>query len=198
MTNPKALVQYSLDLGQPAVCISDHGVMYSLVDFVKIAKEKGQKPIIAMEAYVVRNMLIKGKQESESEAGQNNREHLLLIATNEIGYKNLMKLASIAATEGFYYRPRIDDDVLKKHSEGLIATSACLGSRFSQLIMKGNLTEAKRELKNYAKMFPGRFFLEIQPTKEYQQKIVNHTLIKLSKELNLPLVATTDAHYLKR
>lgn len=198
MTNPKQLVQYTLDLQQPAACISDHGVMYSLVDFAQVAKEKGQKSIIAMEAYIVRNMLIKGKQESESEAGQNNREHLLLIAMNEVGYRNLMKLASIAATEGFYYRPRIDDEVLKKHSDGLIATSACLGSRFSQLIMKGNLTEARKELKIYAKMFPGRFFLEIQPTKEYQQKIVNHALIKLSTELGIPLVATTDAHYLKR
>jgi DNA polymerase III, alpha subunit len=198
MTNPLKLVQYTKELKQPAACISDHGVMYSLVDFVKIAKQENQKPLIAMEAYVVRNMLIKGKQESQSEAGQNNREHLLLIAMNETGYKNLMKIASIAATEGFYYRPRIDDEVLRNHNEGLIATSACLGSRFSQLIMKGNLVEARKELKSYAKMFPGRFFLEIQPTKEYQQKIVNHALIKLSRDLGLPLVATSDAHYLKR
>lgn len=174
--------------------------MYSLVDFVKLCKEKGQKPIIAMEAYVVRNHQIKGKQESssESDTGGNNREHLLLIAMNEVGYKNLMKLASIASTEGFYYRPRIDDNLLKKHSEGLIATSACLGSRFSQLIGRGDISGCKKELKAYMKMFPGRFFLEIQPTKEYLQKVVNHQLIKISKELGIPLVATTDAHYLNR
>lgn len=199
-TVPSKLVAKTLELGQPAACISDHGVMYSLVDFIDICKDKGQKPIIAMEAYVVRNHQIKGKQESsaESDSGGNNREHLLLIAMNEVGYKNLMKLASIASTEGFYYRPRIDDALLKKHNEGLIATSACLGSRFSQLIGRGDISGCKKELKAYLKMFPGRFFLEIQPTKEYLQKIVNHQLITISKEMGIPLVATTDAHYLNR
>lgn len=199
-TIPSKLVTKTLELGQPAACISDHGVMYSLVDFINICKEKGQKPIIAMEAYVVRNHQIKGKQESSAEAdsGGNNREHLLLIAMNEVGYKNLMKLASVASTEGFYYRPRIDDALLKKHNEGLIATSACLGSRFSQLIGRGDISGCKKELKAYLKMFPGRFFLEIQPTKEYLQKVVNHQLIKISKDMGIPLVATTDAHYLNR
>lgn len=197
-TRPADLVDKTLSLGQPAACISDHGVMYSLVDFVSLANKKKQKYLIAMEAYVVRDHRLKGKAESENESNNNNREHLLLIAYNEQGYKNLMKLASIAATEGFYYRPRIDDEILKRNREGLIATSACLGSRFSQLIARGDLDGAKKELKHYMKMFPGKFFLEIQPTKEYMQKIVNHKLIEISNELGIPLVSTTDAHYLNR
>lgn len=196
-TRPEDLVKRTLEMGQPAACISDHGVMYSLVDFVNLAGKYNQKYMIAMEAYVVKDHRLKGKHETDAENG-NSREHLLLIAYNEVGYKNLMKLASIAATEGFYYRPRIDDELLRRNCEGLIATSTCLGSRFSQLIVRGDDEAAKREIIKYAKMFPGRFYLEIQPTKEYLQKIVNHKLIQFSKELGLPLVATTDAHYLKR
>jgi DNA-directed DNA polymerase III PolC len=196
-TRPADLIDKTLQLGQPAACISDHGVMYSLVDFVTLANKKKQKYLIAMEAYVVRDHRLKGKAESDNE-NTNNREHLLLVAYNEKGYKNLMKLASIGATEGFYYRPRIDDELLKRNREGLLATSACLGSRFSQLIARGNLEDAKKELRYYAKMFPGKFFLEIQPTKEYMQKVVNHALIKLSAELGIPMVSTTDAHYLNR
>lgn len=196
MTRPKELVKRTLELGQPAACISDHGHMYSLVDFINLASEEKQKYMIAMEAYVVRDHRLKGKQEADTD--NNSREHLLLIAHNEIGYKNLMKLASIGATEGFYYRPRIDDELLKRNCEGLIATSACLGSRFSQMIARGDDEGAKKELIRYAKMFPGKFYLEIQPTKEYLQKIVNHTLIKISQEVGIPLVATTDSHYLRR
>lgn len=196
-TEPEALVKRTLELNMPAACISDHGVMYSIVDLANYSKKHGQKYMIAMEAYVVRSHIIKTKAESSKENGQG-REHLLLIAMNDEGYKNLMRLASIASTEGFYYRPRIDDELLKKYNKGLIATSACLGSRFSQLIMRGDLEGAKKELKRYKKMFDGRFYLEIQPTKEYYQKMVNHAMIKLSKELEIPLVATSDAHYLSR
>lgn len=196
-TRPKDLIKLTKELKQPAACISDHGVMYSLVDFVNLATDLEQKYMVAMEAYIVRDHRLKGKQESDAENG-NSREHLLLIAYNQVGYKNLMKLASIGATEGFYYRPRIDDELLKRNCEGLIATSACLGSRFSQLIARGDDEGAKKELIKYAKMFPGKFFLEIQPTKEYLQKIVNHKLVKMSREIGIPLVATTDAHYLKR
>jgi DNA polymerase III alpha subunit len=160
-------------------------------------KAQGQKPIIAMEAYVVRDHKLKGKQEGEAE-NLNTREHLLLLAMNEQGYKNLMRLASIASTEGFYYRPRIDDELLKQYSDGLIATSACLGSRFSQMILRKDIKGCIEEVKKYMEMFQGRFFLEIQPTKEYLQKVVNHALIKISKKLNIPLVATSDAHYLLR
>lgn len=196
-THPEELVKYTKELGQPATCISDHGVMYSLVDLVNFCNKYNQKYLIAMEAYVVFNHIIKSKSESDKENGMG-REHLLLIAINETGYRNLMRLASIAATEGFYYRPRIDDELLKKYNEGIIATSTCLGSRFSQLIMKGDFEGCKKQLKKYQKMFNNRFYLEIQPTKEYFQKIVNHAMIKFSKELNIPLLATTDAHYLKR
>ncbi|AEO93588.1 gp329 [Bacillus phage G] len=196
MTRPKELIKRTLELGQPAACISDHGQMYSLVDFVNLASESKQKYMIAMEAYVVRDHRLKGKQEADTD--NNSREHLLLIAYNDVGYKNLMKLASIGATEGFYYRPRIDDELLKRNCEGLIATSACLGSRFSQMFARGDDEGAKKELIKYAKMFPGRFYLEIQPTKEYLQKIVNHKLVQISKEIGIPLVATTDSHYLKR
>lgn len=196
-TTPEDLVKTTLEKNMPAASISDHGVMYSLVDLVNLSNKHKQKYLIAMEAYVVRSHIIKTKAESSKEDG-NGREHLLLIAMNNEGYKNLMRLASIAATEGFYYRPRIDDELLKKYNEGLIATSACLGSRFSQLIMRGDVEGAKRELKKYQKLFNGRFYLEIQPTKEYLQKIVNHQLIKLGKELGIPLLATSDAHYLNR
>lgn len=196
-TTPEELVKYTLELGQPAACISDHGVMYSLVDFINLCEKHKQKYLIAMEAYVVTNHLVKTKLESDKEAG-NGREHLLLVAINETGYRNLMRMASVAATEGFYHRPRIDDDLLKKYNEGIIATSACLGSRFSQLIVRNDLEGCKRELKKYTSMFKGRFYLEIQPTKEYLQKIVNHAMIKLAKELDIPLLATTDAHYLRR
>jgi DNA polymerase-3 subunit alpha len=146
---------------------------------------------------VVRDHKLKGKQEGEAE-NLNTREHLLLLAMNEKGYKNLMRLASIASTEGFYYRPRVDDELLKTYADGLIATSACLGSRFSQMILRNDIDGCVEEIKKYMEIFQGRFFLEIQPTKEYLQKVVNHALLKISKQLNIPLVATSDAHYLLR
>lgn len=198
MTDPAKLVEYTLQLGQPASCITDHGVMYSIVDHFQYAENKGQKAIAGFEAYVVPDHKIKDKSEAQAES-ESKREHLVLLATDNEGYKSITKMCSVGTTDGFYYRPRIDDNIIQKYgTNGVIALSACLAGRIAQRIMKDDIEGAEQWAEFYAKLFNNKFYLELQPTKETAQVKVNKGLIEIHKKLGIPVVATTDFHYLKK
>jgi DNA polymerase-3 subunit alpha len=181
------------ELGMQAVAITDHGVMFGVVDFYKAAKKAGIKPIIGCEVYVAPNSRF-DKVVSEKNAG-----HLVLLVKNEIGYQNLIKLVSQGYTEGYYYRPRIDYPLLAKHSEGLICLSACLGGDIQRMLYEGDDAGAKALALRLNAMFePGDFYLELQDHAMPEQKIVNRKLINLHLETDIPLVATNDVHYINK
>lgn len=199
MVRHNELVDYTLELGQPASCITDHGNLYSIVNHFQYAKKHGQKPIAGFEAYVVADHTIKSKDQEAQVENENKREHLLLLAKNMDGYKRLMKICSKGLTDGFYYRPRIDDNILKEFgTEGIIACSACFAGRVAQHIFNNRIEEAEKEALFYYELFNHDFYLEIQPTIDEKQVIVNRGLIELHKKTGIPMVATTDSHYLKR
>jgi len=191
MCRIKQLVERARELGMDSLAITDHGSMYGAIQFYLAAREVGIKPIIGCEVYVAPNSRF-GR-----DAGDKNHHHLVLLARNQTGYQNLIQLTTKANLEGFYYRPRVDKELLEQHHEGLIALSACLGGELPQLIMQGRLEEAKQTALWYKQTF-GDFYLEIQrhPIAELEQ--VNQALIPMSDELNIPLVATNDVHYLRQ
>lgn len=198
MTRVNELIDRTLEIDQPASCITDHGVMYSIVDHFQYAESKQQKPIAGFEAYVVKNHTLKGKDEIQTET-DNKREHMVLLAMNNDGYKRITKMCSIGTTEGFYYRPRIDDKVMESvGTEGVLATSACLAGRIPQCLMKDDMENAEKWAQYYYKLFNGNFYLEIQPTIEPSQVKVNLGIIEIHKKLGIPIVATTDFHYLNK
>lgn len=185
------LIKRTKDLGMDSIAITDHGSMFGVVDFYKEAKKQGIKPILGSEVYVA----------FDSYLDKNNRDkknyHLVLLAENNIGYRNLMKIVSEAYVNGFYYRPRIDHDVLRKYGEGIIALSACLGGEVQNHILDNNLDKAKEIALKYKEIFgEGNFFLELQDHYIDEQKRVNRELINLSEELEIPLIASNDVHYL--
>lgn len=185
------LISQVKNMGMDSIAITDHGVMYGVIDFYKEAKKQGIKPIIGCEVYVA------NKSRFDKESRQDSRYyHLILLAENEKGYQNLMKLVSDGFTEGFYYKPRIDLELLEKYSEGLIGLSACLAGQISRAILNDEYETAKEAaLKHKNILGEGNFFLELQDHGYEEQKKVNKELIKLSKELDIPLVATNDIHY---
>ena len=188
------LLDYTKELGMDSLAITDHGVLYGAVEFFKAAKKRGIKPIIGCEVYVALEDMHQMRPNVD-----NVRHHLILLVKNEIGYKNLVKLVSKAHLEGFYYKPRIDEQLLFAHSEGLICLTACIQGKIPQLIIANRHDEAKETIKKYATAFgKGNFYLELQdhPNVNGQDK-VNQALIQLSQELNLPVVATNDSHYLR-
>lgn len=186
-----ALAAATRDMGMNAVALTDHGVMFGCVEFYNKCNEAGVKPILGCEVYVDPN----GHTCREGKS----QNHLILLAENEEGYYNLTKLVSIANTDGFYYKPRIDHDLLAKHSKGLIASSACLGGEIPQFIIKNDIEAAMARASLYKDiMGEGNFFLEVQPNGIPEQAIVNKTLVEMSKKLSIPLIATNDSHYMKR
>jgi len=183
------------EFGMGSVALTDHGALYGAINFYEAAHKAGVKPIIGVEAYVApRGMRAKGgKADAEN-------YHLVLLAKNAQGYQNLIKLTSLAHTEGFYYKPRIDHDILREYSEGLIGLSACLGAEVPRALIAENYDEAKRIAELYRGIFgEGNYFLELQnhPTIP-EQEVVNRGVIELSKDLSLPLVCTADVHYLNQ
>ena len=189
----KKLMKKAKELGMKSIAITDHGVLYGLVDFYKAAKENEIKPILGCEVYVVpKSMHIKQPDK------ENSTYHLVLLVKNQIGYENLMKIVSAASIEGFYYKPRVDHDYLRKHSEGLIALSACLGGEVQSYHLKGNYEKAKETALIYKEIFNGDFYLEVQNHGMEEQKKVNEENIKLAKETGIPLVATNDVHYINK
>ena len=186
-----ALAAAAQEMGMDSVAITDHGVMFGCVEFYNACNAAGVKPILGCEVYVDPN----GHTCREGK-GQN---HLILLAENEEGYYNLTKLVSIANTDGFYYKPRIDHDLLARYSKGLICSSACLGGEIPQLIMSGDIEGAERRAGMYSDiMGKGNFFLEVQSNSIPEQALVNKTLVEMSKKLDLPLIATNDSHYMKQ
>ena len=175
------------------IAITDHGVMYGCVEFYKQAVDQGIKPILGCEVYVAsKSMYIKQVDK------ENSTNHLVLLVKNEVGYQNLMKIVSQASIDGFYYKPRVDHEYLKKHSEGIIALSACLGGEVQSNILKDNYDKAKEIALLYKDIFKEGFYLELQNHGMDEQRKVNETNIKISKETGIPLVATNDVHYINQ
>ena len=176
-------------LGQSAVAITDHGVMYGAADFYRKAKDAGIKPIIGCEVYVAPGKLTDKTREMKEYS------HLVLLAKDNEGYQNLMRLSSIGFTEGFYHKPRIDYDVLEKYKDGLVCLSACLAGDIPRMVMAGDREGAERLAKRLLTMFGEDFYLELQDHYLPEQRIVNAALIDMAKSLSIPLVATNDVHY---
>ena len=182
------------ELGQTAVAITDHGVMYGCIDFYKAAKAAGVKPIIGCEVYVARR-----RMEDRVHGIDNDPYHLVLLCENRKGYENLCLLVSEAFTNGFYGKPRVDLELLEKYHEGLIATSACLAGAIPQYLMTEDYEAAKEHALRLAKIFgPDRFYLELQDHGIEEQRAVNQGVMRIARETGLPMVVTNDAHYLRK
>lgn len=186
------LVAQAKKLGQKALAITDHGGMYGCLHFFNACKKEGIKPIIGVEAYMAKN----SRFDKQSKMG-GDQFHITLLAENNTGHVNLMKLTSIANLEGFSYKPRIDREVLFKHSEGVIATSGCMSSIFNRLLMEGKDEEAREWFVDFKRHFGNRFYIEVQRhTNIPELQELNTKLIAISRELDIELVATNDVHYL--
>jgi len=190
----KGMMDRVKELGQTAIAITDHGVMYGCIDFYKAAKAAGVKPIIGCEVYVARRGM-----EDRVHGIDNDHYHLVLLCENMKGYENLCLLVSEAFTHGFYGKPRVDLALLEKYHEGLIATSACLAGAIPQYLMEEDYDEAKRYAQKLASIFgPEHFYLELQDHGIEEQRAVNQGVMRLARETGLPLIVTNDAHYLRR
>ena len=188
----KDLVNFAKDNDMPAIAITDHGVMYSAIEFYELAKENGIKPLIGCEFYVHSGDI------HEKNAHDNPLYHLILIAKDTKGYFNLIKLVSTAWCEGYYYKPRINFELLKDHHEGLVCCSACLGGEVLQNLLKGDKEKAKEVAKQYQDLFGEDYYIELQDHGLDDQKRTNPDLIEIAKELNIKMVITNDSHYLHR
>lgn len=188
----KDLCKYAKENDMPAVAVTDHGVMYGAIDFYKTAKECGVKPLIGCEFYVYDGEL------SEKNSSKTRLNHLVLIAKDKQGYANLVKLVSVAHCDGFYYKPRINFELIKQYSEGLICTSACVQGEVADLILQKELIKAKERAKQYKELFKDDYYIEIQDHGLDVQKRSNPDLINIAKELDIKLVITNDSHYLRK
>lgn len=195
ITTPAELVQAAADDGQSAVALTDHGVLFGLMEFEERAKERNIKPIYGMEAYLATGSRF--EKNNTSTTKKKNYHHLILLAKDLQGYKNLVKLTSYAHTEGFYYRPRIDKELLEKYKDGLIAMSACIGGVISAPLIEGDWDRAKHEAQYFKDLFGDDFYIELQNHNLPQDEIVLRDAPKLAYELGIPLVATNDVHFLK-
>ena len=181
------------ELGMNAIAITDHGVMYGVIDFYKACKKEGVKPIIGCEVYVA------PRSRHDKEPNIDNRyNHLILLAKDNKGYQNLSKLVSIGFTEGYYYKPRIDLEMLEQYHEGLICLSACLAGSVNQALLNGQTEKAEEIALWHKKVFGEDYYIEIQNNGIKEQVLANQKLVQLARKLDIPLVATNDAHYLKR
>lgn len=189
------LLDYTKELGMDSVAITDHGTMYGVIEFYQKAKEAGIKPIIGQEFYFAREKMTQRRPNIDD-----TRYHLILLAKNFKGYQNLVELTSKAWLDGFYYKPRIDEELLEKYADNLICMTACIQGKIPRLILAGKIDEAEKLAKKYKEMFgKDSFYLEIQnhPSIPEQEK-ANKAMIDISKKINIPLVATNDVHYLKK
>tara|TARA_Y100000310_G_scaffold58345_1_gene53605 strand:+ start:7193 stop:10360 length:3168 start_codon:yes stop_codon:yes gene_type:complete len=188
------LLDYAKELGMDSIALTDHGVLYGAVEFFKEAKKRNIKPIIGCEVYVALEEMTQKRPNIDDK-----RHHLILLAKNEVGYKNLVKLVTKAHLKGFYYKPRIDEKLLAKHTSGLIGLSACLQGKIPKLLLSKKIAEAEKIAIRYQEIFSkDSFYLEIQHHSNIrEQKTVNNGLISISEKYGIPLVATNDVHYLK-
>src|SRR5680860_519745 len=189
------LLKRAQELEMDSLALTDHGVMYGAIEFYQKAKKYNIKPIIGVEAYVAKN-----SRHDKNPGLDDKRNHLILLAKNDIGYKNLIKLTTSAHIEGFYYKPRIDKTLLKEHAEGLIGTSACMGGEISQAILAKDLEKAEKVINEFQEIFgKDNFYLELEDHLSLQgQKEINDALIKLSEKTKAPLVAANDIHYINK
>ena len=192
MIKVEDLVKYAADNELPGIAVTDHGVMYSAIEFYELAKKYNINPLIGCEFYVHNGDI------HVHDVSNNPLYHLILIAKNDKGYKNLIKLVSIAWCEGFYYKPRINFELLKEHHEGLICASACLGGEVLQNLLKGEYEKAYETAKRYKELLGDDYYIELQDHNLDDQKRTNPSLIKLAKELNIKMIITNDSHYLRR
>ncbi len=193
LSSCQELAERAVDLGMPALALTDHGVMYGAVQFYKTCRAAGVKPIIGMEAYVAP----RGRRDRDNKLDRK-ANHLVLLAQNDVGYHNLMRLATIAQLEGFYYKPRVDKEILAEYADGLIVLSGCGSSEISRLLKDGRVEETRDVIDWYRDVFPGRYYLEIQEHDIPELADVNRQVVSLAHELDLPLVATNDSHYTRR
>ena len=181
------------ELGMDAIAVTDHGAMFGTIDFYKACNANGVKPIIGCEVYVA------PRTRFDKEPNIDNKYyHLILLAKNNEGYKNLAKLVSLGYVDGYYYKPRIDKEILEKYHEGLICCSACLGGEIAQSILKDDLAKAEEIALWHKNIFGEDYYLEVQSNTLREQILVNQKLVELARKLNIPLVATNDSHYLKK
>lgn len=191
LSSCRELAEHAAELGMPALAITDHGVMYGAVDFYKACRAVGIKPIIGIEAYVARSRHSRDRNDGKP-------FHIILLAQNQTGYQNLIKLASIAQLEGFYYRPRLDKEVLAEYSAGIIALTACATGEIPRLLYNGQDDRAREAVRWYQKHFPGRFYIELQSHDIPEFEPVYRHMVSLAREMDVPLVATNDVHYARR
>lgn len=190
----KKAVARAKELGMDSLAITDHGAMFGVVDFYKECKKQGIKPIIGCEVYTAARKMTDKEVDRDKYQG-----HLILLAKNEVGYKNLIKIVSQGYIKGYYYKPRIDKDVLRDHSEGIIALSGCLAGNIQHRLLVKDYAGAKAEAEALLEIFgPGNFYLEIQDQGLEEEMAIKDDMIKLSRELNVPLVATNDVHYVRK
>ncbi len=188
----KEIVARAKELGMDSLAITDHGVMYGVIDFYRAAREVGIKPIIGCEIYVAPG----SRFDREASKGDDRYYHMILLAENNTGYFNLMKIVSKGFVDGFYYKPRVDDEILKQYHEGIIASSACLAGQIPRELIRGDYEGAVATAKKYRDIFgEGNFFLELQDHGLPEQRMVNNQLMKMSAELGIDLIATNDSHY---
>ena len=188
------VVARAKELGMDSLAITDHGAMFGVVEFYKECKKQGIKPIIGCEVYTAARKMTDKEADRDKYQG-----HLILLAKNETGYKNLIKIVSAGYIKGYYYKPRIDKDVLREHSEGLIALSACLAGNIQHRLLVNDYAGARAEAEALMDIFgPGNFYLEIQDQGLADEHRINPMLIQLSKETGIGLVATNDVHYIRK
>lgn len=188
------LVSRAKELGMQSLAITDHGNMYGAVDFYKACKKEGIKPIIGCEVYVAPRTRFDREKVLDKEYN-----HLILLCENETGYKNLIKLVSLSYTEGYYYKPRVDHNILEKYHEGLICLSACLAGEIPQFLLSRDYESAKNTALWYRDVFGAdNYYLEIQDHGLDEQRIVKEGIIRLSRETGIPIVATNDVHYIEK
>ncbi|MDX1766230.1 MAG: PHP domain-containing protein, partial [Candidatus Saccharimonadales bacterium] len=194
LTKVPKLIARVKELGMEAVAITDHGTLSGSIEFYKEAKKAGIKPIIGIETYIAPR-----KHTDKDPQKDKQNYHLVLLAMNNKGYENLMRLATIASLEGFYYRPRIDRALLEEYNEGLIVLSGCIGGEVGDLLRKDQFLQAKEAAQWYKKVFGDRYYLELQDHAHQwkEQARVNEEIKKIGKNLEIPCVVTCDAHYLK-
>ncbi|HEV2686780.1 MAG TPA: PHP domain-containing protein, partial [Actinomycetota bacterium] len=188
------LMRSAAEQGMPAIAITDHGVMYGAVDFYQKGQKHGVKPIIGSELYVAtRSRFEKSSREKDS------NHHMTAVAESDEGYRNLMKLVSLAHLEGYYYRPRVDKELLAQYSKGIIATTGCLAGEVGQLLLQGQVEHATRVAGEYREIFgPDNFFVELQDHGLGDQHTVFPRLLEIAKAIGAPLLATNDLHYVSK
>ncbi|MBI4434838.1 PHP domain-containing protein, partial [Candidatus Uhrbacteria bacterium] len=178
---------------QPALALTDHGTLYGAIEFYKACKKAGVKPIVGMEAYLAPRR----RTDREKQVDERAYSHLILLAKNRTGYQNLLQLTTKAHLEGFYYKPRIDWELLEQHGDGLIALTACLGGEIPRRIIEGNTDAVEAAIARYMSRFGGDFYLELQHRNDIpESRVVNARLMELSRQHQIPVVATNDIHYL--